>query len=315
MRKLTFQSVDDCEVIYQYGDTLVLAAKHPWIFRKDGTYIARLKKVNRAWQMLFLPNNIVFMDGDGDRSYHYVSLDDGQLLWSFPKKGKRDFTPRQMTRSHDGKTIYYLYSIKEQCYVDTITLEDRLCTTSRIQLNTAPIVHIYCDSNENLAVLLFDRSAVFEEGFCSYCLLKFTPDTLELISRQNFSHIKAGSIPVICNDQYILFSDLQVLSIQEGRSFSLIEGELRRIKKDFFTVQDYDSLRKLLNIRFLRTGSTLIIDCEKRKIAAHYVPIDHYLSGGCLIGNEFWIGSMEGIVKRPFPHMDPFPRFFFDNSQ
>lgn len=91
MRKLTFQDVHDCQVIQEHGDMVIFLGKHPWIFRKDGTFIARLKGICRSWNMLLLPDNRVFFDGYGDRSYHYVSLTDGEMLWSIPKKGKRNF--------------------------------------------------------------------------------------------------------------------------------------------------------------------------------------------------------------------------------
>lgn len=51
----------------------------------------------------------------------------------------------------------------------------------------------------------------------------------------------------------------------------------------------------------------MIIDCASRTIAAHYAPYDDHV-GGCLLGDAFWIGSDKGVVKRPFPHMDPFPK-------
>ena len=63
MRKFDFRSVTDCELIFSYGDYVVFSGKNPWIFRKDGTYIAKLKQIRNAYNMVFLPGNMVLMDG------------------------------------------------------------------------------------------------------------------------------------------------------------------------------------------------------------------------------------------------------------
>ena len=96
--------------------------------------------------------------------------------------------------------------------------------------------------------------------------------------------------------------------------FSLLANEQNIVKKNRFVVDGYDPDRKLLTVHYLNHGSTLIIDCVKRKIAAHYRPISNDLRSGRLIDNEFWIGTYDGIVKRPFPYVDPFPHGFFADT-
>jgi hypothetical protein len=113
----------------------------------------------------------------------------------------------------------------------------------------------------------------------------------------------------ICNDEYVLLGNLKVRCLKTGETFDLLENQ-SEMPPIFggYSVAAYDEKRKLLTVRFTSSSSNVIIDCKDRKIVANYVPFDHDHVGGCLIGDEFWFGSDDGIVKRPFPHMDAFPR-------
>lgn len=313
MKKFTFQDVHDCQVIQEHGDMVIFLGKHPWIFRKDGTFIARLKGICRSWNMLLLPDNRVFFDGYGDRSYHYVSLTDGEMLWSIPKKGKRNFIPHEMAASPSKKEVYYVYSIGEKFYIDIIVPEEKTCTKKLLPIEDGPIYCVFCSSEGSVATLREDHSADRVVGVSGYSLDVFNISDVQQHHQLWQGQIKLDAFPVRANDTYILFSDLSVLNMKDGTIFSLLENCPQRIRKDVFTFSGYDPVRQLLNIHYLGSKSTLIIDCQKRKIAAHYRPISDGQNGGWLIDEEFWIGSLEGIVKRPFPHIDPYPRRFFED--
>lgn len=310
MRKYTFESVEDCEEIFFHDDTVIFTGKHPWIFRKDGTYIAKIKGISRAYQMIFLPNQTVFMDGAGDKSYHYVSLETGKVLWSIPKRGRRNLPPQRMAVSHDGRKIYYLSCVGSDFgaeYVDTIVPEAHSVTTKKSPLCSGPVRGFWCNADGSLSVL---RRVVCSNDFQ---LFQLDAESLEIISCREFKGISHGNGAVSSNDTYILFDDWTVYAIKTGEIFSLLANESKKVKRNRFVVDAYDPENRLLTVHYLDHGSTLIIDCDNRKIAAHYRPISNDLRSGRLINNEFWIGSYDGIVKRPFPHKDPFPRSFFED--
>lgn len=311
MRRFSLDTVIDCEKIFQQGDTVIFSGKHPWIFRKDGTYIGKIKSISRAYEMLFLPNNTVFMDGCGDRSYHYVSLDTGEVLWCLPQKGRRYLAPQKMAVSPDGTTVYYLYCVGSSfgnLYIDKIVPEERLCTTKKAPPIKGAVCGFFCDKSGDLCILY--------SVACSHDirLYKLNPATLEIVSCDEFTYVSQGGWKMAGDDQYIIFDDWNVYALRTGETFSLMEHEPQTVQRNPFVIDGYDPDRKLLTVHYLDHGSTVILDCEKHKIAAHYRPISSGLHGGCLLDNEFWIGSYEGIVKRPFPHMDPFPRKFFADS-
>lgn len=312
MRKITPHNMKDCGRIYRNDDTFIFTGKHPWIFRTDGTYVAKISEILYGKNVRFLCDHIAFVDGLKDKTYYYVSLRTGEVLWRCKKIEKRN--PIENTAiSVDGRTLYCLYNVGPYdtgplYFVDAMMPDAQQCSTYTIPENIlrGPVFCMECDAVGNLDILTFDRSVPHKEGFCAYSLLKISIPEMNVLSRQNLT-FDSTDIPVLFNDDYILFRNLRVINRQTGNIFSLVENNPMQIKRDVCYINGYDPTRKLLNICYLYKGSTLIVDCEKRCIAAHYAPITYGQSSGYLYGDEFWIGTSEGVVKRPFPNMDAFP--------
>ncbi len=315
MRKFDLASVEDCERIFAHKDTVILSGKNPWIFRKDGTYIAKLKKIRNSYDMVFLPDNMVLMDGKVDLAYHYVSLDTGEIIWSFPKKGKRDGITNEFAVSPDGEFVYYVYEIKNILHVDQLFPRKQLCNTYTIPLGMRATWDCACDADGNLLLLQsFLVHNYMEDGTDNshhfQGILKWSPSNPEPTW---VYECKRGNGPrttlCACNDKYVLYDDFTVVSIRDGEEYNLLQNNpaINRAPGGF-VVSNYDPERSLLTVVFLYSWSTIIIDCKSRRIVAHYTPISRGLSDGCLIDDEFWIGTYDGVIKRPFPHMDEYPR-------
>lgn len=314
MRKIDLPAVKDCEVIFAHDHSVILSGKSPWLFRDDGSFVEKYKSIRHAFSMLFLPGNIAFLDGWMDQSYHFISLDTGELMWSHVQKGRRDFTPRIFTSTADGNIVYYIYSIKNILHVDQLILSEKSCTTYTIPFRKGATYHCYCDERGYLCILKsFLLPKEQEDGrqyaFCG--VLQWHPDD------QNPTWKYQWTVPTgtpdcsvcTCNDEYVLLGNLKVRNLKSGEIFYILENQKEKLPLyGGYSVTAYDKERNLLTIRFTWSSSNVIIDCASRTIVAHYVPFDDDHVGGCLIGDEFWIGSKNGVVKRPFPHMDPFPR-------
>lgn len=313
MRKDKFKDVVDCEAVLRQRDKLVFAGKHPWIFTKDEKCIGRIKQITRAWDMVFLADETVFMVGSGDRSYHYVSLKTGELLWSIPQKGKRNFTPSILLASPDGQKAYYLYSIQKTFYMDILDPKQQTCVTVPLPLvGMWPILCAFVNREGNVTIVRQNLEEKFIDKYDVFRMESFHRDTGERCRIHWRGKIYGW--PVEANEKYILLDDLTVVDTENETVFSLVEDR-SLVPQDHFVFREYDAERKLLNITYLCSGSTIIIDCGKREIVAHYCPITDGFSWGCLMGDEFWIGTDEGIVKRPFPHKDPYPSRFLQRRE
>lgn len=314
MRKIGLASVKDCEVIFAHDDSVILSGKNPWLFRKDGSFVTKYKTIRKAYDMVFLPGNLAFLDGWLDESYNFISVDTGELLWSHQKKGRRDFTPRKFATTVGGDIVYYVYSIKSILHVDQLVLSEKSCTTYTIPLSRRATYHCYCDERGYLCMLqsfLLPKEHEYSNQNRFLGILQWHPN--DPIPTWKYQWVEpTGSmncIVRICNDEYALLGNLKIRCLKTGETFDLLENqtEMPRISGGY-SVTAYEEERKLLTVRFTSSSSNVIIDCKNRKIISHYVPASHDHVGGCLIDDAFWIGSDEGVVKRPFPHMDPFPK-------
>lgn len=83
----------------------------------------------------------------------------------------------------------------------------------------------------------------------------------------------------------------------------MIYGELCRTEVSN-TIHAYDRTRNLLTVWFPGSCDTLVVDCKKRKIVAHYESFRHGQIAGCLIDDTFWMVTTNGVKKLPFPSMD-----------
>lgn len=316
MRKIGLSSVKDCEIIFAHNNSVILSGKNPWLFRKDGNFVAKYKSIRNAYSMMFLPGNIAFLDGGMDQAYHFISLDTGELLWSYVQKGRRDFNPRLFAATADGDIVYYVYSIKDILHVDQLILSKKSCITYSIPLSMRATYHCYCDERGYLCMcqsFLLPKDDEQSESFAFFGILQWHPSNQTPTWKYQWI-VPTGPLNGAvckCNDDYALLGNLKVRNLKTGEIFSLLEnqGEMPSIFGGY-SVLAYDSASNLLTLCFTWSGSNLIIDCEERKIIAHYVPIDRDYQYGCLIDGSFWMGSSDGIVKRPFPHMDPFPKKF-----
>lgn len=307
-------SVKDCDVVFSHQNTVILSGRNPWIFRKDGTFVAHLKTIRNAYRVAFLPRNMALMESSVNRAYFYVSLDNGKILWRVPQKGKRSGTPNQFAVSQDGRTVYYVYQTNSVLHIDVIVPELQTCTTYAVPMTLRATYFCFCDDEENLCMLQgFREKRKRVDGtettvFVNAIMKWNEKNPIPVLSNQWTNEFGTHSVPRICNDQYVLYSDFSVVSIHTRECLNLLQNnDPIACELGGFVVEDYDPSRHLLTVRFLSSWSSVIVDCIARKIVAHYLPVTPGLSGGKLIDNEFWLGSKNGIQKKPFPHMDTFP--------
>ena len=114
MRKIDLNSAKDCGVIFSHGDFVILSGKNPWLFRKDGSFVAKYKQIRNAYDMIFLPGNIVVMDGLVDQSYHFFLIP-GNFYGRVRKKANGIFFQGSL-RSLIMENLFLTYIVsKESC--------------------------------------------------------------------------------------------------------------------------------------------------------------------------------------------------------
>ena len=307
--------IKDCSLIFSSGNTVLLCGKYLWIYRIDGTLVIRHKEIRNPLKVMFLPNNTAIIDASGSRTYFYVSLDTGEIIWRSIKKGRFTGSAYSFCLSPDGTTVYdtsvAAYGVlridrlkPEEFFHDTYTVRDGLRVTDAM----------CCDGPNSLSILQSHMIVDPDNAHSAHSppirqngvlTIEFSEDGATHYWKHYWQSNRKNRNRMRGYDgKYILFEDLTILDIETQHIFSLV-GEERKLCPAAPFSWYYDSHRDFLFIYYIGIPVNIIIDCKERKVISRYVlEID---GQGCLIGNKYWIGTTCGVVQCPFPHMDPLP--------
>lgn len=328
----TLASIKTCERIFSNGTDVLIRGKAFWQFRAEGEFVRKIP-IRHPNRVAFLPERTAFIDGV--QKYYYLSLVTGEALWVLEKeRSNRVDESRNFAVSLDGRTVYSSFYRNERgkrvFYIEVFCLDGRQHRIFPIGEGLALTASLFVDGGGVLCALQRqyvppaqeeDREShslhlhgilaiLFQDGLpCPYW-------------KQQWEITDGGphSFGRACDGRYILFDDYSVLNLETRQTFFLLEeAERETLPTEGFECS-YDAVRSLLTLQYI--GATLpfdrqkvIVDCGSRKIAARYLveePQDgeeslRYSVGyrGCLVGDFFWLGTMQGVVRLPFPNSTP----------
>lgn len=322
MHNTTLTSIKDCNCIFTKGEDVLILGKCLWLFRTDGSFVAKLNGIRFPLKVAFLSDRKALVDGAGDGAYHYISLEDGTVIWSCPKKGRRTAPAKRFAISTDESIVYDSYCLAnrpmETMQIDLLFPQRKIQESYSVQDCLRVTEDIFCDDSGNLYAL--QSHLIVDPGDPNY-----DPETrlqqngiLELFYKEHsiqpcwkklWKSKAMHSESMICSDgKYILYGDLSVFDIEKEATFSLLQHDSTTVPPQDSFIWSYEKERKLLTVSYIAANQNLVIDCAERRIVAKYVSDDVSVGfQGCLVGNEFWIGTKDGVIRKPFPHMDDIP--------
>lgn len=309
--------VKDAYSIFTNGSDVLAAGKNLWLFRADGSLVTKFHSIRPPVKVAFLPNRTAIVDGQGDTAYHSISLERGEILWSSNKKGRRRMESYRFAVSPDGMTVYNV------CYLQNGSMRiDRLCPQSKTH-ETCDITDclrvtedIFCDPEGVLCALqthlIIDPNDPYSQnhppirqhGILSIPWENGTPKPYW---KRQWQTTAAAYTPARgCDGTHILYEDFSVLNMDSQTVCQLLSPEeIASLPKGGF-LWTFEPSGKRLTVCYIASALNIIMDCEKKKIAARYDRLDPSIGyRGCLIGGAFWMGTPGGIVKRPFPNPEP----------
>lgn len=313
MMSITLKTVKDCSMIYSNGESVLLFGKNLWVFRADGSFVAKHKTIRNPSKCAFLPGNKALIDGGGDGSYHYISLDSGEIIWSTLKKGRRYLESTRFAVSPDGSTVYDI------CYIGFQELKvDRLCPEmqlhdSYLSNDTLRVSNdIFCQADGSLCIL---QSHLIVDPQDPYA--KINPPTRQNgILKVDFSSGVPQQCwykrwesdgrcynPMLgCDGSHILHADFTVKDMNTAETIDLLENENDFVPPRETFTWHFDEQRKILIATYVGENSNVLIDCKARKRIAQYTKTEIGTGyKGCLIGNEYWVGTPTGVIRKEFP--------------
>lgn len=294
--------------IYCDGNYVVLLGEKMYISAVDGKIIACRADVKNAFKALFLPNHRVFVDG-GQHNYHLISLIDGTEIWSIPQS-KRDFGANRLVCSSDFSVIYDFYWRKESCYFVSINLETATIDEYRLISQLRTTRDVICDHNDIPCVLqchysvidnkrisengvLYQYQDVLNKGSDYYWKYKWTLDA------ESISYAFLGDVDKVLTD------DLYVVNLTSGEIYYLLENDPNWCAPTLGLLDcKMDSGGRYIILKYAMT--IVVVDWPARRKIAQYATSR---TDGCIVNNEFWVCSKDGLQRKPFPLIEDVPPY------
>lgn len=311
----TLKSIKDCSSIYYNGGNVLIKGRNLRVLRTDGSLVCWNKEIGRPLETALLPGNMALVDSTAKKAFYYISLDTGEVVWSVKHKERIRFSTRFIV-APDGMTVYDLYyrSNSNTLYIDAVNPTERSLKTYVIKdtLRTSPAG--YCDEEGVLHILqthsLFPgdpRYTPEKPSLFAVLRVKIENDGVETTwEREWMDHPKATAWAY--DGRYTLYTGLKVYDHETGEWIDLLENDTRPKpyrQESFFWSYDPDNC--YLTVSLFGVGVELIeiIDCKNRVRVAQYARPDSSVGFmGCLINGEYWHGTKDGIVKKPFPYFE-----------
>lgn len=318
MRRIDLSTVKDCEFIWECGDYIVAAGKLVWVFRKDGSFVAKSSTIRYPLKIYFLPPDKAFIQGGANYQYHYIDLQTAEDIWTVPCGGRFNSFGKKFIASPDNKYLFDIYCNNKNFkhYVLRFSIENLTVAKEEVPESLRVTVGGYMDKEGVLYALqthLLNDGKTSQNGILRIDWRDEKPifswKSLWQSEKNRFKNWR------YTDGQYILCEDYTVVDMTTMHEFNLLEND-----SDWVTAYGpldcvYIADRGLLiGYHDLEEGN-VVIDCKARKRVAQYVSAknDDEKAGfaGCLVGDEYWIGTEEGIVKKIFPIFEEMPEIRF----
>lgn len=157
MRKITPKSIKDVYIIQSNGEDVLVANKYLRLFHADGTFVTKFSDFLYSWRFAFLPNRTALVDEKRRGTYHYLSLETGQILWSTMRTCSTTEPRRPLAVSPDGTVVYDLrctsHNGKPVLMVERICPEQQLHEQFRLEGYPKSITATFCDEEGTFCAL------------------------------------------------------------------------------------------------------------------------------------------------------------------
>ncbi len=329
MAKDILKSIKKCDVIFSNGQDVLVGGVHLWLFRADGEFVKKVLPIRWPCKAVFIPNRTALVEGAGDCAYYYLDLKTGEILWITKKKLRRSGETNRFVVSPDGSTVYnlfYAYQGKTMCLhaeriIPAMHTHDIFPVKEPLNLTEGGLcitADLFCDSEGTLCALFHKNITRYEDydypetpkAIIHYGILAlpFQGAAPRPYWKQHWQAEQAERYNPIraCDGRYILREDLSVFDMESQNSFFLVSESERQSLPPCCFRYFYDPERFLLTLWRLDDGQNVVIDCKSRKLLGRYLRengIDAPGYGGCLVGNEFWRGTPDSVVRYPFPNV------------
>ena len=295
------------------GEYVVIAHTKLHILRPDGTLIACRSDLRHAGRITFLSGNRMLLSSSKN-VFHMIDLTTGEDLWTAPYR-KNNLNIAPITISPNEKFAYTYDAWNSDRFISQLNLETHAFEIIEMHPDAGASRDICCEDETTPCLL---KTVIERVGGISYLIsgvrlhdfcYGYAAHTNEWKTKWYDSIPCSSPLCFFGSTDKIVTTALHIFTPATGEDVDLLEHETRfRLPGD--QSKDYpidcwvDHTGQHLCVKF-QTGN-ILIDIQSRKVAAAYAC---EYKRGCLIGNEYWLGTGNGVVRKPFPLFEEIPAY------
>ena len=310
MKPIKPESIKTTTDIYRNGNYIIIAGRSLHIFDIYGNFVAGRPDIRTPVKVSFIRDDRLLVDAN--RFYYFISLADGTDIWKSARRTNSYF-PDKFAISNDESYAYDYYNGKiEMCVVRINLLTGKLSEVAFFpELHTTNDI-ICCDDEEGEEIpcllqrhycsisgkqisengILYQYQDPFKGGRSYYWKAKWTYPGSRI------------SNAFFCNSDTVITNDLLIHNVKTGEQYSLVENEEEWTppENSFHECVPYID-RGYVVLVYDRCN--VVVDYIKRKVIACYA--SDRITKGCIINDQYWIGTTKGVFRKPFPMMEEIP--------
>lgn len=279
------------DYVIAYGDGL-------YVFKKDGSQVFSRRDFKRIWKIALLPNHQIIVDFLDSMEYVILSTEDGKTRYRI-KRPKMLFYAQKFDITNDGIFLYDLASSITHQYVIRIDLSTMNLCSYKLSVDLCSLQDSFVDQNDNFYVLQSRNGHVNEKTSECSIWLENTPNTFQCVSQWTLPFIPKKM--EFCNSpNKVILAHANALYI-----YNTVSGVLsdNLANQQDFPLEHYFHLCRAKNQYLILTydHTNVVFDAQHNTIIAKYFAD---FTQGCIVGNEYWICSDSGILRKPFPMIE-----------
>jgi len=294
--------------IYHNGEFIVIPHTKLHILRPDGTLVACRSDLRHAGRITFLSRNRMLLCSNKNL-FHMIDLNTGEDLWTAPNT-KSNLNSAPIAISSNENYAYTYDNRNGKNFISQLNLDTHEVESIEMYLDAGATQDICCDDDDTPCLLKTRIETIGGKNFliCGVRLHNFY--YLEAGFTNNWKTMWYRELP--CVESPMIFfgsadrmvtSSLHIFTPATGEVLSLLENETEHTLPQESPASCWmDCNGQYLCLRYME--GNVVIDTQSRKIAATYAAKNRK---GCLIGNEYWLGTENGIVRKTFPAFDEIP--------
>lgn len=307
MEQLDLSNISGNCSIRVTDDYVVLCGKAMWVYKHDGTLVYNMPDAINVTDIVFLSGDRLLICGGKGSAYRMISLRDGIDLWVIPIKKLKNVSPCPLVVSPDNKHAFHYYSQYDGWHLVQIDLRSGMLQDSLISMGLRSICDLICDEKGQIFLLEthYDETPNGVLSQNGIRILNPSQTQEKPVWKYRWQHEGAKNAKRFFeNSDNVLTNDLQVYEPATGSTYRLLENDQNWVAPGR-SFSDYwiDQSKRYITLKYIPVN--VVVDRHARQMIARYA--GRY-TRGCIVGEEYWISSDEGIRRLPFPLIEAVPK-------